>query len=312
MKRARLSIVVITRNRIRILRNLLASLLKLRYGEIEIIVVDNASSDGTSSVIKETFPQISVISLESNLGAVARNFGFEKATGDIVVTLDDDVTGLNNEKLDRIVKYFSEKSGLAALNFKVLDEKTGSIANWCHPRAPEEFADQFFLTCEISEGAVAFRREVLEETGYYPEAFFISNEGADLACRILNCGYDIGFAPDVAVFHKYAEEAREPWRRYYYDTRNHLWLAIRNFRFGYGIRYVTAKVGLMMIYSLRDGYFRYWLKGVVDAVRGTEKMIRFRQPLSASAERRMTALQAHRPGFLYMLRKRWGERRVRI
>jgi len=304
--------VVVTRNRFRILRELLESLSTLRNGGLEIIVVDNASTDQTSQEVKTIFPGVDVITLGSNQGAVARNFGLQKASGDIIVTLDDDVTGLTETELNRIEKYFNENPKLAALNFKVLDERTGSIANWCHPCKPEEFSDKYFQTCEITEGAVALRRSVLVETGYYPESFFISNEGADLVCRMLNRGYDIGFAPDVDVFHKYSEEAREPWRRYYYDTRNHFWLAIRNFRFGYGIKYVLTKVSIMLIYSLRDGFFKYWFKGVMDALRGGREMIRSRQPLSVSAERRLIEIQSHKPGVFYMLRARLAHRRVKI
>ena len=303
---------MVTRNRFRILRELLESLSTLRNGGLEIIVVDNASTDQTSQEVKTIFPGVDVITLGSNQGAVARNFGLQKASGDIIVTLDDDVTGLTETELNRIEKYFNENPKLAALNFKVLDERTGSIANWCHPCKPEEFSDKYFQTCEITEGAVALRRSVLVETGYYPESFFISNEGADLVCRMLNRGYDIGFAPDVDVFHKYSEEAREPWRRYYYDTRNHFWLAIRNFRFGYGIKYVLTKVSIMLIYSLRDGFFKYWFKGVMDALRGGREMIRSRQPLSVSAERRLIEIQSHKPGVFYMLRARLAHRRVKI
>jgi GT2 family glycosyltransferase len=306
------SVVVVTRNRFHILRELLESLVDLRKGGLEIFVVDNASGDGTSQEVKAKFPRVTVISLESNHGAVARNFGFQKAGGDIIVTLDDDVTGLTETELTVIERYFNENPNLAALNFKVLDDRTGSIANWCHPYKPEEFSDKYFQTCEISEGAVALRRSVLEETGYYPESFFISNEGADLVCRMLNRGYEIGFAPDVDVFHKYCEEAREPWRRYYYDTRNHFWLAIRNFRFGYGIKYVLTKVGIMLVYSLRDGYFRYWIKGVVDALRGVRVMFQTRHPLTASAERRLIEIQSHKPGIFYMLRERLAHRQVKI
>lgn len=307
-----LSIVVLTRNRLPIVRPLLESLEKLRKGGIEIIVVDNASVDGTSEIVLKSFPRISVVTLDSNRGAVARNEGLAKASGDVIVTLDDDVYGLTEEHLDRIENYFEEKPRLGALNFKVLDEKTKSISNWCHPYKPEDYSGRYFETCEISEGAVAFRRGALDETGYYPEPFFISNEGADLACRLLNRNFDIGFAPDVEVQHKHAEESREPWRRYYYDTRNHFWLAVRNFRLAYGLRYVLAKVGIMMIYSIRDGYFRYWFRGVIDALRGLGPMIRSRSPMTDSAVRRRSAIRSNRPGFLYLLKRRLQERKIRI
>lgn len=312
MSRPPFSVVVLTRNRRDLVCQLLDSLLGLRHGRLEIIVVDNASSDGTLQALNGGFPNVTTISLASNQGAVARNFGLRRATGDIVICLDDDVIGLTDQSLDAIQRHFNENPKLAALNFRILDASSGEVANWCHPCRVEDFASRFFLTCEISEGAVAFRRGLLGDVGYYPEAFFISNEGADLACRILNHGYDIAFTPQVPVLHKFSAQARESWRRYYYDTRNHLWLAIRNYRLAFGTRYVLAKLAAMLVYSIRDGFFRYWLKGVFDAIRGSGRMYRTRQPLTPLAHRQLKRLRADRPGFFYVLRKRLALRTIRI
>ena len=84
---------------------------------------------------------------------------------------------------------------VAAVNFRVVDKETGEQINWCHHRKLEEFADRRFDTYEISEGAVAFRREVVIDAGLYPEIYFISHEGPDLALRIMDLGFRVIYNP---------------------------------------------------------------------------------------------------------------------
>ena len=134
MNRVELSIVVLTRNRIRVLVELLESLICLRNTRPEIIVVDNGSTDGTIESLRVKFPRVDLIPLQSNLGAVARNFGLQKAIGNIIITLDDDVIGLTEQSLLMIERQFQENHELAALNFKVLDPHTGIIPPQASPR----------------------------------------------------------------------------------------------------------------------------------------------------------------------------------
>lgn len=306
------TISILTYNRKDVVAELLSQLQGIKKKDLEIIVVDNCSTDGTTEMIRRSFPSVRLIVLPRNIGVDGRNFGIVNARGEILVTIDDDIMGIDDYCLDILEKQFGSCSDLAAINFQVKDYYSGEVCNWCHPYAVEEFADKELETVEISEGAVAFRRDIFSKTGLYPHMFFISHEGADLCARILDKGYKIAYTPHIVVKHKYSREGRKNWRRYYYDTRNDFWLVIRNYRLSYGIQYLLRRSISMMVYSLRDGFFRYWLKAVVDVLIELPAILKQRKPVSKHTEERIRFINANRPGFMYYLNKRLKQKQVRI
>src|SRR5579862_2959566 len=240
------SIVVLTFNRNHLLQCLLMELEEFARVGVQIIVVDNASTIPAEHVTR-LHPAVTLIRAPTNLGAAGRNLGFEEATGDVVICLDDDIRGLNRDALEQLPAIFADND-VGAVNFRVLEEGTGRVVNWVHHRRLEQFCLTTFETYEITEGAVAFRRSVLSRVGGYPQTFFLSHEGPDLAFRIMNEGWQVIYSPAVAVTHSFAPEGRTSWRNYYYDTRNTLWLAARNLPLGYGAWLVFRQSGAMLLY----------------------------------------------------------------
>ena len=306
------SIVVLTYDRRDVLSELLRELSLIQRPDVEVLVIDNGSRDGTVGMVKESFPEVRLIALKENCGAIGRNRGLEIAGGKYVVTIDDDILGIDDVALDNIQVLFEKNPLVGAICFKVTDYYSGEVCNWCHPCRPENSEDRPFETTEITEGAVAFRNEMLKKTGLYTEELFISHEGADLAARILNEGCEIHYTPLICVRHKYARGARDEWRRYYYDTRNDFWLVIRNYRLFFGIRHLLRRLPITFVYSIRDGYVYYWVKAVKDALLELPEMLRQRHPISLEAHRKMRYLNRTRPGLLYYFRKRFFSKQVRI
>ncbi|MBW1833672.1 MAG: glycosyltransferase family 2 protein [Deltaproteobacteria bacterium] len=306
------TVVVLTFNRKEVLGNLLGELSRINRPDTEFVVVDNGSRDGTEDMVMARYPSFQLVKLTENIGAVGRNRGIAVARGKYVVTLDDDIFGIDHDALDHLQAMFSSSPTIGAICFKVVDYYFGGGCNWCHPNKPEELEDISFETTEITEGAVAFRNEMLKKTGLYTEELFISHEGADLAARILNKGYEIHYTPLICVRHKYSREARDNWRRYYYDSRNDFWLVIRNYRFVFAISHLLRRLPTTFVYSARDGYVYYWVKAVKDALLELPEMLRQRHPVSLEAHRKMRYLNRTRPGLFYYFRKRFFCKQVRI
>ena len=308
----KISIIILTFNRKDVVQELLVSLTNIKSNLLEIIVVDNCSCDGTAEMIRNTFPDVYLIKMPRNIGVEGRNVGIVNASGEILITLDDDILGIDESSIRLIEKKFQEDKSLAAICFQVRDYYNNEICNWCHPYPQEKFFSVELETTEISEGAVSFRSIIFDEVGLYPENFFISHEGADLCARIIDRGYKIIYFPDVSVQHKYATQGRKNWRRYYFDTRNAYFLAIRNYRILHAISYVLRRSITMMIYSVRDGFFRYWLKAQMDGLWGLISMQSTRKPISAKAETRMKSINKNRPTAIYYFKKRFLKKQVRI
>ena len=286
------------------LAELLKDLQKLTYSNLELLIVDNHSTDGTSDMVKHLYPKTKILNTDTNLGTAARNFGLQNARGDIIVTVDDDVFLSYEDSIEKIVEIFTKRNEVAAINFKITDYYSDKPTNWNHPYMVEKYLDTEFVTDSISEGAVAFRKDVLKITGHYPESFFISHEGADLACRIINSGFSILYSPRICVRHQTSPIARKNWRRYYYDSRNHIWLAVRNYRFIRAIKYIMAKLLITFCYSLRDHYTRYWMKGVMDGIKGIPEEFKHRSCITKKTEQKLKGIRKNRPHIIYLLKKK--------
>lgn len=306
------TVVVLTYNRKDVLSELLRQLSAMNRWDLEVVVVDNCSTDGSAEFVRMVYPRFRVVRPPFNMGAVGRNAGMAAARGRYVITIDDDILGLDGAALDAIAATFDHDPQVGALCFKVLDHYSKEVCNWCHPRDPRTSADTSFETCEITEGAVVFRRDVLNKVGLYPENFFISHEGADLAARIIDRGYRILYLPQVAVSHKYARAGRPGWRRYYYDTRNDFWLALRNYRPWYLLVHLLRRLPVTFVYALRDGFLSYWIKAVLDALWQVPQVLKQRRPISRATHQKLRLLNSEKPGLGYFLKHRLFARRVKI
>lgn len=298
-----ISLVILTCNRKESIIASLEDLLLQKRQPDEIIVVDNHSSDDTDTYIREHFESVKLLRMEQNIGCAGRNHGIKVARGEIVVTLDDDIFFEDSESLCKLEKLFQKDPRIVVVNFKVLDFETREMLafNWFHPYKMEEYWDRSFPTDYISEGAVAFRKQIFHEVGYYPEAFFISHEGPDLAYRILDSGYELNYSPQIGVLHRCDKNQRTSWRNTYYDTRNQIWLAVRNLPFRYAMVHIIYRTMTTFLFAVRRRQLGWYAKAIWDGFAGIGKQLQFRHPIRIATMRRIRRIQAHKPGFLYKI-----------
>jgi len=112
----KVSIVMLSYNRKKDVAEGVEALLNQDYKNIEIIVADNGSTDGTAEMIRDKYnDKIQLIALEKNIGIAAYNMGFDRATGEYIVILDDDSFPVKNA-ITRMVEEFekNDKLGVAA------------------------------------------------------------------------------------------------------------------------------------------------------------------------------------------------------
>lgn len=308
---ASFSIVVLTHDRPEEFLRLATELRRLAHEGAEIIVVDNASPQPAAELLGHD--EFTVLRLPVNEGAVGRNHGLRKAARDIVVTLDDDLHGLTARSLEALERHFAEAPETGAVCFRVLSSKPPHPQiNWCHHYRIEDFAERRFVTDEISEGAVAFRRAALQATALYPPEFFISHEGVALAYQLMNAGFKVEYDPEVVIYHDTADRGRASDRRYYYDTRNTLWVAVRYLPVGRALARIVSGVGAMFVYALRDRHFLAWLRGVVDGLGGLPRQLAARQRPTPGTRQILAVIDPYRPSVRYMLGKRLFQSRVEI
>ena len=115
------SIIIVTWNRKDDVLESVRSVYVQDYPEFEVIVVDNASTDGTAEALREAYPQVRVIELGQNVGASGgRNYGIEVAGGEIIFTLDSDAS-LQKDTLERVVRKLKEEPDVGILSCKFIN-----------------------------------------------------------------------------------------------------------------------------------------------------------------------------------------------
>jgi GT2 family glycosyltransferase len=285
--------------RIHDLERCLDSIAIQEYTNIETIVVDNHSEEDVASAVRTQSHRVRLIELSANLGSCCgRNAGIREAHGQIIVTLDNDVSFLSPFEVSKVVEAFEDHPEIHVLAFRICDADTGRLRlrEWCHPRDWQEFGEKEFETSFFGEGASAFRREVFDVAGLYWEPLFIGHEGYDLGLRLLDRGYRILYCPRVSVAHSMSHETRSKSRPFYFYTRNYIWIAFKDLSFREGMRYLAPKLVMMLFFSLRAWSLRPFVRGIWDGVCGL-KRIKPRTPTRGATLSYLAELERQRPSW---------------
>ncbi|HSL10797.1 MAG TPA: glycosyltransferase [Actinomycetota bacterium] len=282
------TVVVITRDR---RTELLASLAELRRlpERPRIIVVDNASSDGSAGAVGTTFPDVDVVRLTENLGAAGRNVGASRATTPYVAFSDDDSWWAPGA-LARAAVVLDAYPGLALVAARVLVGPAGALDPTCAFMATSGIPRRVgvpgvpvfgFVAC----GAVV-RREPFLDVGGFPERLGIGGEEAALSLALVSAGSSLAYVDDVVAFH-HPSTVRDGCARRTMVTRNDLWIAWE---------YRSARVAVLrtlraLCRSVTDRAVR---RGVVAALLRAPSVLAHRRPVPDDVERTLRTLDAAR------------------
>lgn len=205
---------ILTHNRSDDLREALLSILRQSYPEIEVIVVDNGSNDETTSVVHTTLraANYKYIKLGENAGvSQGRNVAMQEASGDLLITIDDDALLIGEHSTRKVVRKFESDEKIGILAFKVIDDRTDQLETVSFPtrnksRDPEE---TFETTWYIGVGH-AIRKSLIDTIGVYRDFSPYGSEEFDYSLRSIDAGFKIVYFPAVVVRHKKSTQGRAP------------------------------------------------------------------------------------------------------
>jgi len=223
-----LSIVIVNWNTRALLAECLDSVRANCVGiEAEVVVVDNASEDGSAALVAERYPEVRLIANRDNVGfAAANNQAFEIARGRQILLLNND-TLVHGDVLASSVRYLDAHPEVGAMGCRV-ENTDGSTQHTCS-RFPT-FFNLLLQTAGLDrvDGGPAFlrryrmldwdrdderdvevisgcslliRREILDTVGGLDEAFFCYGEETDWCRRIAEAGWGLRFAPVGVITH---------------------------------------------------------------------------------------------------------------
>ena len=237
----RASIIIISYNAKQKLLACLASVSRCLPVGCEIIVVDNASSEGNTDAVEGSFRNVTLIRSGENLGfAAGCNRGARDANGAFLVFLNPD-TLVEPGWLEALVAPFEsyDAVGLATAKILMMYQRDQINACGCNlhltginlcrglGRPRESYAEAGDVSV-ISGAAFAIRRELFAKLGGFDEDMFLYGEDADLSWRARLSGWRTLYTPDSIVFHDY--EVRIAPLRMFWNERNRYLMLLKSLR----------------------------------------------------------------------------------
>lgn len=274
-----LSLILITYNRCDDINRTLSTL-KSQDTDFELVVVDNGST-AEGKIDLEGWRNVRFERLETNRGPTGgRNAGIRLTTGNLLVFLDDDAFFSSPRALSRIRDRFRQDPTLGVLTADSRLFPSGDIDYAAIPRKDKAILQGDYETSYFCAVAFAIRREILEETGCFFEPFFYGCEELDLSWRVLERGYRIIRAADLIVHHRMSPEARPSERWIYSNARNRVWLSLINLPWPYVVSYAFIWWGYLFPKSIQRGYFRPYVDGIRDCLKGVPAILKNRRVLN--------------------------------
>ena len=214
------SIIIINWNGKGYLKTCLPLVYKQDYKNIEVILVDNASMDGSVGYVRKNHPEAKIIINKENLGfAEANNIGYRIAKGDYILFLNND-TEVTYNFLSELVKMLESDKQIGGVQSKILlmddPERLDSVGAFLthtgflyHYGIAKKDSPTYNKQIEIysAKGAcMLYKKSVLEEIKINDEVFdssyFAYFEETDMCHRVWLAGYKIIFVPSSVIYHK--------------------------------------------------------------------------------------------------------------
>lgn len=294
------SVIIVNWNGSAVLPRCLEALSVQTYQDYEIIIVDNASSDGSVDQLEASYPHIIILRLKENLGfAIANNLGAKQARGRWLVLLNNDAFPAP-DWLESLVKAAAKYPDYAAFGSKLIRAENHDIldgigdkyhisglawrAGYNHPvvEAPIQPEEIF----SPNAAAVLYQRKAFMQVGGFSEYFFIYHEDVDIGFRLRLQGYRCIYIPDAVVYHMgSASTSIKSDFSVYYGHRNLVWSFVQNMPGYLFWKYLPAHLLANLIflgyYTLR-GQFIPIFRAKWDALLGLRNALSKRRIVQAA------------------------------
>ena len=249
-------------------------------GNMEVIVVDNASTQDEASIISKRYPQVKVIRSHQNLGfAGGNNVGIKAAKGQYILLINND-TYFKEYNIDALINRLesSDKIGIVCPKLRFAwDNHPIQFAGYT-PLSPITIRNQAIGFGESDYGqydtahptpyahgaAMLVKHEAMDKVGLMPECYFLYYEELDWSMMFTRAGYEIWYDPACTVYHKESQTTGQnsPLRTYYI-TRNRLLFVKRNYQ---GICKYLSYIYLIGLVATRD-ILKYVFQSRLDLVK---------------------------------------------
>ncbi len=264
----KVAVVIPNYNGMKFVKTCLDSVEEQNYDDLEIIVVDNYSTDGSYEFIKENYPDVILKRMDKNYGfSIAVNTGIKMADSEYVLLLNNDTEVDENFVSELVSKIDSDKNIFSCsakmINYydrEIMDDAGDlyTILGWAFQRGIGRSIEEYcyekdvFASCA---GAAIYRKELFDKVGLFDEMHFAYLEDIDVGYRARILGYRNVYHPRAKVYHMGSATSGSKYNSFKVklSARNNIylvykntpaWQAILNFPFlclGFGVKYSFFK-----------------------------------------------------------------------
>jgi GT2 family glycosyltransferase len=254
---------------------------------MEVIVIDNASTENEAAVISERYPQVKTIRSNKNLGfAGGNNLGMKASKGKYLFLINNDTIFKNyniQPLIDRLessptigivcpkIRFAWDSCPIQFAGYTPLSRIT--LRNKAIGYGEDDLGqyDNAHSTPYAHGAAMMVKREAIERAGLMPECYFLYYEELDWSMMIRRAGYEIWYEPTCTIYHKESQATgQESSLRTYYITRNRLLFAKRNQQ---GATKYLTYLYLIALVASKD-VLKQTFRGRLDLVQATFHGIR--------------------------------------
>ena len=237
------SVIIPNWNGLKTIKKCLKSVFNQTYADIEVVVADNDSKDGSLDFIEKEFPKVRLVKNKENKGFPGgNNSALKEAKGRYYMMLNND-TEMDKNCIAKCVETIGENAryGACATKFLLNSEPdtvdAAGIAvcldGLSIGRGRKEKAVKYDKKQEVffaSDGACLYRKEMIDDIGLYDEDFFCYAEETDMGWRAQLRGWKCIYEPEAIVFHCHSASTGtySPFKAFLVE-RNRLWVAVKNF-----------------------------------------------------------------------------------
>ena len=286
------SIIIPNYNGARFLDDCLGALRKQTYEDMEVILVDNASTDDSVELAKKLYPSIKVIELSDNTGfAYAVNRGIEVAQGEYVLLLNNDTIVFPNfvKNQYKMIKNKPDVFSCSALmiqnqNRELVDDAGDEFAALGWGFAPDRdkpvtgcgVPHEVFSSCA---GAAIYTKAVFDEIGLFDESFFAYLEDMDIGYRARLAGYKNLYNPYAKVYHlgSASSGSRHNAFKVELSARNTMYMIRKNMpvaQFVFNLPFIMSGIIIKIVYFSKKGLAKPYLKGIGKGLFGRKNVSR--------------------------------------